>query len=156
MWEICCAFSMQGLERWETSDLPYTSHALPPSAQAFHSSACSGAPFMGCIAAAKRGLIIIGQMARAEDAAAALKIAEALGWPVAADVLSGIPTSSAYWVHDHQRQYRALSCLKICPSGQCHLLLSVQEGHACSQRGVRAHEPHSALYRPVPCRTCMM
>ena len=79
---------MQGLERWEGSDLPYTSHALPPPLQAFHSSAYSGAPFMGCIAAARRGIIVVGQV-RAEQAAAALRIAEGLGWPLVADVLSG-------------------------------------------------------------------
>ena len=32
---------------------------------------------------------MVGQMTRVEDAAAALKIAEALGWPLVADVLSG-------------------------------------------------------------------
>lgn len=41
------------------------------------------------MAAAQKGLIVVGQMTRAEDAAAALKIAEALGWPLVADVLSG-------------------------------------------------------------------
>ena len=45
---------------------------------------------MGCIAAARRGIIIVGQVPRAEQAAAALKIAEALGWPLVADVLSGM------------------------------------------------------------------
>ncbi len=81
---------MQGLERWEGSDLPYTSHALPAPAQAFHGSAYSGTPFMGCIAAARRGVIVVGQLTRPEQAAAALKIAEALGWPLVADVLSGM------------------------------------------------------------------
>ena len=81
--------AVQGLKRWEGSDLPYTSHALPPPAQGFHSNAYSGAPFMGCIAAARRGIIVAGQMTRLEQAAAALKISEALGWPLVADVLSG-------------------------------------------------------------------
>lgn len=43
---------------------------------------------MGCIAAARRGIIVVGQV-RAEQAAAALRIAEGLGWPLVADVLSG-------------------------------------------------------------------
>jgi 2-succinyl-5-enolpyruvyl-6-hydroxy-3-cyclohexene-1-carboxylate synthase len=49
----------------------------------------AAAPFISCIAAARRGIIVVGQMIRAQDAAAALKIAQALGWPLVADVLSG-------------------------------------------------------------------
>jgi len=86
--------TFQGLERWEGSGLPYTSHALPVPGYTLSSGAYAASPFMSCIAAARRGIIIVGQMTCAEDAAAALKIAEALGWPLVADVLSGIDTDS--------------------------------------------------------------
>lgn len=36
-----------------------------------------------------RGLLVVGQLMSPADVAAAAAIAEALGWPVAADVLSG-------------------------------------------------------------------
>lgn len=80
---------LQALERWEQSDAPYTSHALPAPGQSMPGSPYAAAPFMTCIAAARRGIIVVGQMTHAEDAAAALKIAQALGWPLVADVLSG-------------------------------------------------------------------
>ena len=44
---------------------------------------------MACLAAARRGLLVLGELPDPADAAAALRIARALGWAVAADVLSG-------------------------------------------------------------------
>lgn len=49
----------------------------------------STAELLSCLAHAQRGLLVVGQMASPEDSVSALKIADALGWPVAADVLSG-------------------------------------------------------------------
>lgn len=74
---------------------------------------------MGCIAAARRGIIVVGQMTRAEEAAAALKIAEALGWPLVADVLSGIPTSSVYWAREQLQQCEDLAVSAVWLSGPC-------------------------------------
>lgn len=49
---------------------------------------------LACLAAATRGLLVLGELPGPGDAAAALRIARALGWPVAADVLSGAPRRS--------------------------------------------------------------
>ena len=44
---------------------------------------------LACLAGAKRGLLVVGQLATPQDCVAALRVAQALGWPVVADVLSG-------------------------------------------------------------------
>ena len=44
---------------------------------------------LGCLGGARRGLLVVGQLTTPQDCMAALRIAQALGWPVAADVLSG-------------------------------------------------------------------
>jgi len=41
------------------------------------------------LAGARRGLLVLGELPTPADAAAALRVAAALGWPIAADVLSG-------------------------------------------------------------------
>ncbi len=48
------------------------------------STDASAASFMSC-----RGLVVVGELQGGEQAAAARRIGAALGWPVAADVLSG-------------------------------------------------------------------
>lgn len=40
--------------------------------------------------AAQRGVLLVGELRRAEDRAAVLRIAHALGWPIVADALSGL------------------------------------------------------------------
>lgn len=42
------------------------------------------------IQACRKGLIVVGELSNREDVMASVKLAEALGWPVIADVLSGI------------------------------------------------------------------
>jgi isochorismate synthase/2-succinyl-5-enolpyruvyl-6-hydroxy-3-cyclohexene-1-carboxylate synthase/2-succinyl-6-hydroxy-2,4-cyclohexadiene-1-carboxylate synthase/O-succinylbenzoate synthase len=44
---------------------------------------------------AKRGLIVVGEQSHPGAAAAAVQLALALGWPVAADVLSGLRVGSS-------------------------------------------------------------
>ena len=53
---------------------------------------CSFGALDGALAAlrsARRGLVVVGELARPEDAVAARRIGAALGWPVVTDVLSG-------------------------------------------------------------------
>ncbi len=44
---------------------------------------------------ARRGLVVVGELVRPEEAVAASQLAAALGWPVAADVLSGLRVGAA-------------------------------------------------------------
>ena len=95
-----CRHCLQGLERWERSGKPFTA-LVPISTPSFtplgptshspslHASHAGESELLRILAGAQRGLIVVAQMARPEDCVAALKIARALGWPVAADVLSG-------------------------------------------------------------------
>ena len=62
---------------------------------------------MGCIAAARRGIIVAGQMTRPQQAAAALKMSEALGWPLVADILSGTGITPWLSMHETGRQTAA-------------------------------------------------
>jgi 2-succinyl-5-enolpyruvyl-6-hydroxy-3-cyclohexene-1-carboxylate synthase len=49
-----------------------------------------GAPeALAAVLGARRGLLVIGELPTPEDVAAASQLAQLLGWPVAADVLSG-------------------------------------------------------------------
>ncbi|KAK9837268.1 hypothetical protein WJX81_002656 [Elliptochloris bilobata] len=89
------AGALVGTERWEASRRPFTAHAALPAAA--WGSMGNGATFGGelgealaCLASARRGLLVLGELPSAADAAAALRVARALGWPVAADVLSGV------------------------------------------------------------------
>ena len=59
------------------------------SLPSFSSSDAAATELLGVVAGAQRGLLVVAQMANPEDCLAALKIARALGWPMAADVLSG-------------------------------------------------------------------
>jgi len=81
-----CFLHVQGLERWESSSAAYTqayeqlalgksSHGLPA--------------YIPALLAARRGLLVVGELPRAEDAVAAVRLATALGWPIVCDVLSG-------------------------------------------------------------------
>jgi len=89
---------------------------------------------MSCLAAARRGIIVVGQMTCAEDAAAAMKIAEALGWPLVADVLSGIATKSR---HPSKAHHLVLFMLLLIITAQCMgcacmtCVPSLHEGLAC-------------------------
>ena len=81
---------VQGLERWEPSSSPYTQgHMQLGSGDRTHSPAA----YMQALLTAQRGLLVVGELPRAEDAVAALRIANALGWPVVCDVLSGASRS---------------------------------------------------------------
>lgn len=86
---------MQGLQRWESSESPYTlSHGFLPapdpiySPQSTLSSYGSVDSVLEMLLSTKRGLVVAGELGP-EDAVAAARIGAALGWPVITDVLSG-------------------------------------------------------------------
>lgn len=95
--------AVQGLEQWEASGLPYTTPVAAPASQHQPSqllphqgqqSMWAGADagtsdLVRCLLGARRGLLVVAQLTQPQDCVAALRIAEALGWPVVADVLSG-------------------------------------------------------------------
>ena len=89
---ICCLLS-QGLERWEASSLPYTQGHVPLGSGGLADSPGACIP---ALLTARRGLLVVGELPRAEDAVAALRIAAALGWPVVCDILSGMLRLSVY------------------------------------------------------------
>ena len=103
----CYYAALQGLEQWQASSSPYTTPVLAPAAQhrpsqylpqhqqehVFEawegSSDAAMSELLGCLSCARRGLLVVAQLTQPQDCLAALRIAEALGWPIVADVLSG-------------------------------------------------------------------
>ncbi|KAK9847737.1 hypothetical protein WJX84_001736 [Apatococcus fuscideae] len=90
-WQPAC---LQGLERWEAGNHPFTINAGPltsqplqplePGLNAHWDSA------LHTLKAAKRGLVVVGELQDGAEGVAALQIARCLGWPIAVDVLSGL------------------------------------------------------------------
>lgn len=78
--------AMQGLESWENAHQAYTTPVLAPQQNAAASPQVS---HLLTAMEGKKGLIVVGELLRAEDSLACLQIAKALKWPVAVDVLSG-------------------------------------------------------------------
>ncbi|KAI8463273.1 MAG: thiamine diphosphate-binding protein, partial [Monoraphidium minutum] len=62
----------RGLSAWQACADPFTRPALR------------------LLAGARRGLLVVGELLSSEDVAAAVRLGQLLGWPVAADVLSGL------------------------------------------------------------------
>jgi isochorismate synthase/2-succinyl-5-enolpyruvyl-6-hydroxy-3-cyclohexene-1-carboxylate synthase/2-succinyl-6-hydroxy-2,4-cyclohexadiene-1-carboxylate synthase/O-succinylbenzoate synthase len=97
---------MQGLASWESSKQPFTSVTLfphhllatspDPAAHNFSSSVSAQAGGLGAstamqsVLSAQRGLLVVAEMMTGEDSVAAAQLARVLGWPVVADVLSGL------------------------------------------------------------------
>ena len=81
---------MQGMKHWLTSNAPFST----PITQASPSGMMAGPPGMADLIAtlrsAERGLLVVAELTSPEDVMAALNISKALGWPVAADALSGV------------------------------------------------------------------
>jgi isochorismate synthase/2-succinyl-5-enolpyruvyl-6-hydroxy-3-cyclohexene-1-carboxylate synthase/2-succinyl-6-hydroxy-2,4-cyclohexadiene-1-carboxylate synthase/O-succinylbenzoate synthase len=110
---------LRGLEGWQGSAEPYTTQVLNPGVAAAGSSgsasvllplpqqlsgtaaaaAAAASPELGrvlqLLLTAKRGLISVGEQSHPGAAAAAVQLAAALGWPAAADVLSGLRVGSS-------------------------------------------------------------
>ena len=85
--------AVQGLERWEDSQAPFTNYFA--SDDIYSSSISSGlSDFLNDLRSKKRGLIVVGEQLHASEAQACLQIAAELGWPLCADALSGRYISS--------------------------------------------------------------
>jgi 2-succinyl-5-enolpyruvyl-6-hydroxy-3-cyclohexene-1-carboxylate synthase len=72
--------------RWRQGSGPLTAYARPeagPDAESLERIAAS-------VAAARRGLVVIGALPKERDREAAAALSERLGWPVAADIRSGL------------------------------------------------------------------
>lgn len=72
--------------RWREAAAPFTRYAPPALPHAM----AADDPVAEALRAARRGLIVVGRLASASETAAAAEIARHLGWPVAADVGSGL------------------------------------------------------------------
>ncbi|GIL50277.1 hypothetical protein Vafri_6487 [Volvox africanus] len=107
---------LAGLSQWQASRLPYTSHisgAVLPGAAPGGGGSESGisagfgagpdvygvgsgsggadvAALRALLRGAQRGLVVVGELTDPRDIVAARQIGSVLGWPVVADVLSGL------------------------------------------------------------------
>lgn len=79
----------QGLERWEGSREPFTAMQSLSMLPSTDLKAVDDALLRSLTYRHSRCLLVVGQLTSPADVAAAAAIAEALGWPVATDVLSG-------------------------------------------------------------------
>jgi isochorismate synthase/2-succinyl-5-enolpyruvyl-6-hydroxy-3-cyclohexene-1-carboxylate synthase/2-succinyl-6-hydroxy-2,4-cyclohexadiene-1-carboxylate synthase/O-succinylbenzoate synthase len=95
---------LQGLDDWQGSAEPYTSQVLlnpvgflNPSRDAAAAAAGSAELkyVLQLLLQAQRGLVVVGEQNDPGSAAAAMQLAAALGWPLAADVLSGLRIGSS-------------------------------------------------------------
>jgi isochorismate synthase/2-succinyl-5-enolpyruvyl-6-hydroxy-3-cyclohexene-1-carboxylate synthase/2-succinyl-6-hydroxy-2,4-cyclohexadiene-1-carboxylate synthase/O-succinylbenzoate synthase len=91
-WDERC---LQGLEHWETSGRPFTTHVTAPESSASGEQSAAMVEAVHAVLRAKRGLILVAELPHPADAAAAVTLAQALGWPVVTDVLSGLRIGSA-------------------------------------------------------------
>lgn len=79
-----------GLDRWRDDTEPYTTYSTP----SLHAEEKTLRESIGILRAAKRGLLIVGQLTNDADRDATRAIGRALGWPVFADVTSGLRSES--------------------------------------------------------------
>jgi isochorismate synthase/2-succinyl-5-enolpyruvyl-6-hydroxy-3-cyclohexene-1-carboxylate synthase/2-succinyl-6-hydroxy-2,4-cyclohexadiene-1-carboxylate synthase/O-succinylbenzoate synthase len=110
---------LRGVEGWQGSAEPYTTQVLNPGSSsssltpmlqlvngqsnalpaAAAAAAAAASPELGhvlqLLLTAQRGLIVVGEQPHPGGAAAAVQLGAALGWPVAADVLSGLRVGSS-------------------------------------------------------------
>ena len=76
------------IQHWTNSSQPFTTYASEISGGSFDLS--SIAPI---VAAAKKGIIVVGTLPSWKDNSSILKLAEQLGWPGFADICSGLRSS---------------------------------------------------------------
>jgi 2-succinyl-5-enolpyruvyl-6-hydroxy-3-cyclohexene-1-carboxylate synthase len=73
---------------WSNSDKQYTTYTSPESIGSFNGSNIARA-----ITAAKKGIIVVGTLPSWQDKSSILKLAAQIGWPVFADICSGLRSS---------------------------------------------------------------
>ncbi|GAX76586.1 hypothetical protein CEUSTIGMA_g4032.t1 [Chlamydomonas eustigma] len=100
---------LKGIESWLSSTQPFTmnivtnhalhlrsgsysatKHQLHPQSSSSHTCSPEAASLVALLMSARRGLLVVNELVGSKDTVAVMKLAELLGWPVAADVLSGI------------------------------------------------------------------
>jgi 2-succinyl-5-enolpyruvyl-6-hydroxy-3-cyclohexene-1-carboxylate synthase len=89
-WDPAC---LEGLQEWEASGRPFRPAAAPAPPGGSSAPAAGGAAeaaAFAAVAGAQRGLLVLGEQVTPEEVHAAVQLAQALGWPVAADALSGL------------------------------------------------------------------
>jgi isochorismate synthase/2-succinyl-5-enolpyruvyl-6-hydroxy-3-cyclohexene-1-carboxylate synthase/2-succinyl-6-hydroxy-2,4-cyclohexadiene-1-carboxylate synthase/O-succinylbenzoate synthase len=133
------ASSLEGLERWEAGSEPFTGLIQSPTMrEAFiaeignlnrmnsystgQSSTLQGSLIDVC-RHTTRGLLVVGQLDGSEDVAAVLSIARSLGWPIVADVLSGLRIGAQH----HSCHAATPSTAMVVMSHFDHVLLGDQE-----------------------------
>lgn len=79
------------LATWAASDTPYTTY----HAAGQQLDALTAQPFLTALRAAQNGVLVVGQLSTSADIDAARTLAYALGWPVCADVSSGLRLGEA-------------------------------------------------------------
>jgi 2-succinyl-5-enolpyruvyl-6-hydroxy-3-cyclohexene-1-carboxylate synthase len=77
--------------RWQAEVAPLTRYHPPPPAAPL----AADDPVVEALRAARRGLVVVGRLPCAREAAAAASIAARLGWPVLADIGAGLRGSVA-------------------------------------------------------------
>ena len=89
---------MQGLATWEQSYKPFTRPLAVRLSTGSRRTDSSLGDLLEHLRSQSRGLIVVGEQLDPAESVAAVQIAEALGWPLAADSLSGEPAiaSTAY------------------------------------------------------------
>ncbi|KAG7671813.1 putative Protein PHYLLO, chloroplastic [Nannochloris sp. 'desiccata'] len=93
---------LKGINDWEKSQMPFETLSLSNAFSDNGSKSLTGANgslfkstdemavLLSTAGKARRGLLIIGELIQPQDVAAIVQLAQLLGWPIAADVLSGI------------------------------------------------------------------
>lgn len=82
---------LRPVESWLTSGLPYTEYAAPERAI----SPDNLKKLVKLVEQAERGLVITGRLCSREERTAVTDLAQKLGWPVCADVTSGLRLGDA-------------------------------------------------------------
>jgi 2-succinyl-5-enolpyruvyl-6-hydroxy-3-cyclohexene-1-carboxylate synthase len=79
------------ISSWSNSDKQYTTYTSPENVGSFDVSSIAGA-----IASAKKGIIVVGTLPSWQDKSSILKLAAQLGWPVFADICSGLRSGDTF------------------------------------------------------------
>lgn len=98
---------------------PHTRHHVAPTPQPWPATH----PLAATLAAARRGLLIIGRLHDATERAAAESLAEKLGWPTHADIASGLRASRApaSWLRHYDLMLGATDAAPLAPDCVLHL-----------------------------------
>ena len=84
---------LQGLGAWRASDAPLTRYEVPAASPS--GGGCDCGELLRVVASARRGIIVAGHLADGADALAVWQLAQRLGWPLVADVTSGLRVRAA-------------------------------------------------------------